>query len=123
MCFYAFVHYKPHYVCVACRVGFKRHVPRGYEPPCPNCGEVLVCAGRDFAAPPRRDVRAWSVVAAVLGEGLRYEGLTGCGCGKEPKFRPRTRAELRARRVVAERTGVPLAEVLARPDPLTPMAD
>lgn len=123
MCFYAFVHYKPHYACVSCRVSFKRHTPRGYEPPCPNCGGPLVRAGHDFAPPPRRDARAWSVVAAVLGEGLRYEGFTGCGCGKEPKFRPRTRAELRARRVVASRTGVPLAEALSRPDPLTPMAD
>ncbi|MEU5540600.1 hypothetical protein [Streptomyces sp. NPDC020362] len=60
------------------------------------------------------------MVAAVLGEGLRYEGLTACGCGKEPKYRPRTRADLRARRTVATRDGLPLAETLSRPDPLTP---
>ncbi|MEU2235375.1 hypothetical protein [Streptomyces vietnamensis] len=39
-------------------------------------------------------------------------------CGREPKFRPRTRARLRARRVVAARTGAPLAELLGRADPL-----
>ncbi|GGW58080.1 hypothetical protein GCM10010503_38880 [Streptomyces lucensis JCM 4490] len=59
------------------------------------------------------------MVAAVLGEGLRYEGRSVCGCGKEPKYRPRTRAELRVRRIIAARDGLPLSQVLARPDPLT----
>ncbi len=58
------------------------------------------------------------MVAAVLGAGLRYEGFETCGCGREPKFRPRTRAQLRARRIVAARTGTPLAELLGRADPL-----
>lgn len=62
-------------------------------------------------------------MAAVLGEGLRYEGLSVCGCGKEPKYRPRTRAELRVRRTVAARDGLPLSEALSRPDPLTPLTD
>lgn len=57
------------------------------------------------------------MVAAVLGEGLRFDGRSGCGCAKEPQYRPRTRAELRARRIVASRDGAPLAEVLARVDP------
>lgn len=48
----------------------------------------MVCAGHDFAAPRRRDSKAWTVVAAVLNAGLRYEGREPCGCGKEPKFRP-----------------------------------
>lgn len=52
------------------------------------------CAGHDFAPPPRRDVRQWSVVTAVPAEGLRYEGRSACGCDKDPKYRPRTRAEL-----------------------------
>ncbi|NBE52816.1 hypothetical protein GUY60_15540 [Streptomyces sp. YC537] len=77
-------------------------------------------AGRDFAAPRRRDVRAWSVVAEVLGAGLRYEGWSACGCSREPSYRPRTRAEVRVRRDVAVRDGVPLAQVLGRRDPLTP---
>lgn len=48
----------------------------------------MACAGHDFAAPRRRDTKAWTVVAAVLNAGLRYEGRELCGCGKEPKFRP-----------------------------------
>jgi hypothetical protein len=60
------------------------------------------------------------VVAAVLGAGLRFEG---CGCGREPKYRPRTRAGLRARRSAAARQGVTLAAALSRPDPLTPADD
>ncbi|MGW2706954.1 hypothetical protein [Streptomyces sp. NPDC001340] len=54
----------------------------------------------------------------VLGAGLRYEGFEPCGCGRDPKFRPRTRAQLRARRRVATRTGTPLAELLGQADPL-----
>nr|WP_223188837.1 hypothetical protein [Streptomyces sp. TRM68416] len=79
-----------------------------------------MCAGHDFAAPRRRDTKAWTVVAVVLAAGLRYEGLEACGCGKEPRFRPRTRAQVRARRIAAARTGTPLAELLGRPDPQTP---
>ncbi|WP_328404790.1 hypothetical protein [Nocardia sp. NBC_00403] len=63
--------------------------------------------------PTRRDTRAWSVVAAVVGAGLRYEGFEPCGCGRVPKYRPRTRAELRARRKFAARNAVPLDDALA----------
>ncbi|GGR83195.1 hypothetical protein [Streptomyces rubiginosohelvolus] len=123
MCFYAMVHYKLHYACVPCRVSFKRLPLDSGAPLCPNCGRVLVCAGHDFAPPPRRDTDAWSAVAAVLGAGLRYEGLEPCGFGKRPRFRPRTGAEVRARLAVAARTGVPVAEVLARRDPAVPEED
>ncbi|WP_309051398.1 hypothetical protein [Streptomyces sp.] len=108
-----------HYACVPCRVSFKR-LPRAAGHPCPRCARPMVCAGRDFAAPRRRDRKAWSVVGVVLAAGLRYEGFEACGCGREPKFRPRTRAQVRARRVVAARTGVPLAEVLGRVEPTEP---
>jgi hypothetical protein len=55
-----------------------------------------------------------------LGAGLRYEGREPCGCAREPKYRPRTRAQLRARVRESERSGVPLAEALARPEPSQP---
>ncbi|WSF21230.1 hypothetical protein OG566_37660 [Streptomyces sp. NBC_01353] len=116
MCHYAEKPYKLHYACVPCRVAFKRH-PRPGDLRCPRCSEPMLCAGHDFAAPRRRDAGAWSVVAAVLNAGLRYEGRESCGCGKEPKFRPRTRAQLRARRIAAARTGTPLADLLGRADP------
>ncbi|WP_055586503.1 hypothetical protein [Peterkaempfera griseoplana] len=116
MCTYAFVDYKLHYACVACRISFKRH-PAPTAHTCPRCAAPLRCAGHDFAAPRRSNRKAWTVVAAVLGAGLRYEGFEPCGCRRDPKFRPRTRAQLRARRIVAARTGTPLAERLAQPDP------
>ncbi|MFB7591973.1 hypothetical protein [Streptomyces sp. NPDC056169] len=119
MCYYAEKPYKLHYVCVTCRVACKQH-PGLDEHRCPRCSKPMVCAGRDFAAPRRRDLKAWTAVAAVLNAGLRYEGREPCGCGKEPKFRPRTRAQLRARHIEAARTGTPLAEILGRPDPKTP---
>ncbi|MGW5103829.1 hypothetical protein [Streptomyces sp. NPDC004100] len=116
MCTYAFVHYKPHYACVACRISFKRH-PRAAGHTCPRCAGPLLCAGHDFAAPRRSNRKAWSVVAVVLNAGLRYEGFEPCGCGRDPKFRPRTRAQVRVRRVVAARTGTPLVRLLGRADP------
>ncbi|MFF0740045.1 hypothetical protein ACFYVL_06550 [Streptomyces sp. NPDC004111] len=123
MCLYAVVSHTPHYACVSCRVSFKRSVPAGRVAPCQNCARPLVHAGHDFAPPRRRDVRAWSVVAAVLAAGLRYEGRSACGCDKEPRSRPRTRRELRVRRTAAARQGIPLAEALARPDPWSPADD
>lgn len=119
VCYYAEKPYKLHYACVPCRVAFKRHPgPGGHR--CPRCSEPMTSAGHDFAAPRRRDTKAWTVVAAVLDAGLRYEGREPCGCGKDPKFRPRTRAEVRALRITAARTGTSLADVLGRVDPQTP---
>lgn len=116
MCFYATTFYKPHYVCVPCRVSAKRWVGASGVTLCPRCAEPMACVGRDFAAPRRVDRRAWSVVAAVVAAGLRYDGRTPCGCAKEPKYRPRTRAELRARRQLAAREGIPLPDALSRRD-------
>lgn len=76
----------------------------------------MVLAGHDFAAPKRRDSSGWAAVAAVLAAGLRYEGFETCGCGREPKFRPRTSAQVRQRRRLAARRGVALADVLAARD-------
>jgi hypothetical protein len=74
-------------------------------------------AGHDFAAPRRRNASGWAAVAAVLAAGLRYEGFERCGCGREPKFRPRTSAQVRQRRRLAVRHGVAIADMLAARDP------
>jgi hypothetical protein len=73
-------------------------------------------AGHDFAAPRRTNAGAWAVVAAVLGAGLAYDGFERCGCGKEPKFRPRTKSQVRARMRKAAREGVAPSEALAAVD-------
>ncbi|MFJ9785992.1 hypothetical protein ACIRSS_40920 [Amycolatopsis sp. NPDC101161] len=116
MCRYAETVYKVHYVCVPCRRSGK-HAWDGGEHRCPECRAPMVFAGHDFAAPPRRDGSGWAAVAAVLAAGLAYDGFEPCGCGREPEFRPRKSAEVRARRRVAERTGVSDAEALAVRDP------
>ena len=74
-------------------------------------------AGHDFAAPRRRDSSGWAAVAAVLTAGLSYEGFEMCGCTRMPKFRPRTRAEVRIRLRVARRRDLPAVEILALRDP------
>jgi hypothetical protein len=80
----------------------------------------MIFAGHDFAAPRRRNKSGWTAVAAVLTAGLRYEGFETCGCSREPKHRPRTGAQIRQRRRIAARSGVPIADVLAARDPHDP---
>ncbi|MEU8360732.1 hypothetical protein AB0C27_32445 [Nonomuraea sp. NPDC048882] len=116
MCTYAEVHYKVHYVCVPCRRSCKQPW-RAEASRCVRCRKPMLFAGHDFAAPRRGDERGWGAVAAVLGAGLRYEGFEPCGCGQQPKFRPRTSAQVRARRRVAARKGLTDAEALALRDP------
>jgi hypothetical protein len=77
----------------------------------------MIFAGHDFAAPRRHDKSGWAAVAAVLEAGLRYEGFETCGCSREPKFRPRTSAQVRERRRLADRTGIDVAVLLAARDP------
>lgn len=113
MCRRAFlVNPKVHYVCVACRQSNKYSWDSAVHP-CPRCGRAMVSAGHDFAAPRRRDDSGWAAVEAVLGAGLRYDGFETCGCGRYPAFRPHTRSQVKARRLLAERNGRSLAEALA----------
>ena len=116
VCRYAETTYKVHYVCTECRKSHK-YAWDGAEHRCPSCRRPMTFAGHDFAAPPRRDGSGWAAVAAVLGAGLRYEGFEPCGCGRQPKFRPRKASEVRARRRVAARNGRTEAEALAARDP------
>ncbi|MEU8310788.1 hypothetical protein AB0C84_45495 [Actinomadura sp. NPDC048955] len=111
MCTYAMVHYKVHYVCIPCRQSHK-YAWDGAEHPCPRCGQPMIFAGHDFAAPRRGDDRRWDAVAAVLTAGLRYEGFEPCGCSRSPEFRPKTNAQVRARRRMAAREGLSEAEAL-----------
>ncbi|MFI6476832.1 hypothetical protein ACIBH1_02795 [Nonomuraea sp. NPDC050663] len=115
MCTYAEVHYKVHYVCIPCRQSHKFPWD-GAEHLCTRCREPMTFAGHDFAAPRKTAHRQWAAVEAVLRAGLRYEGFETCGCGREPKFRPRTSTQVRARRRVAARDGLPEAEALALRD-------
>jgi hypothetical protein len=116
VCRYAETTYKVHYVCVPCRQSHK--LPwDGAEHLCTRCQEPMVFAGHDFAAPRKTDDRRWTAVAAVLQAGLRYEGFETCGCSREPKYRPRTSAQVRARRRVGTREGLSDAEALALRDP------
>ncbi|ROO85704.1 hypothetical protein EDD29_3252 [Actinocorallia herbida] len=116
MCTYAEHVYKLHYVCVDCRWSCKRSWSAEGEL-CTRCRRPMACAGHDFAAPRKGDDRRWSAVAAVLAAGLRYEGFEPCGCGREPKYRPRTGADVRARRRIMARTALPEHAALALRDP------
>jgi DNA-directed RNA polymerase subunit RPC12/RpoP len=68
--------YRMHYACLACRKVFRlRHDERKF--PCPECGGLMRAVGRDFKAPPRRDVKAWRLVKLLLLEDIRWHA---CGC-------------------------------------------
>jgi hypothetical protein len=116
MCRYAETIYKVNYVCVPCRRSNK-YVWDGAEHLCTSCRQSMYFAGHDFAAPPRRDGSGWAAVAAVLAAGLSYEGFEMCGCGRDPKYRPRTSTQVRARLRIAERQGVSVTDALAARDP------
>jgi hypothetical protein len=103
-------------VCVPCRKSSK-YPWDGAEHLCPECRALMVFAGHDFAAPRRRDKSGWAAVAAVLDAGLRYEGFETCGCSRDPGFRPRSSAQVRERRRLADRAGVNVAVMLAARDP------
>ena len=78
MCRYALARYAEHYVCVACRVSVKGHFlgdARGTRR-CPHCAGLLAAMGRDFAAPRRRDDRAWRALARHVAAGTSFES---CG--------------------------------------------
>ncbi|MFF2949842.1 deoxyxylulose-5-phosphate synthase [Kitasatospora sp. NPDC057965] len=99
------------YVCLPCRASYKQH--HGWESEerrCPRCAGTLVYAGSGFAAPPRRDVAAWRTVTLLLNAGIGFP-KTSCG---EPRYRPRTRREVRERRLWAHRSGEPLERALLR---------
>jgi hypothetical protein len=115
MCTYAEVTYKVHYVCVPCRQSHK-YPWDGADHRCTRCHAPMAFAGHDFAAPRRADDRGWRAVAAVLGAGLRYDGFETCGCGRDPKSRPRTSADVRARLRAGARVGLTDAEALSRRD-------
>ncbi|MEU6581767.1 hypothetical protein [Nocardia sp. NPDC046763] len=63
--------------------------------------------------PRKVDKAGWQVLAAVLDSGLTFHG--GC-CGTGPGYRPRTLREVRERQLLAQRTGIPIAEALVRPN-------
>lgn len=110
VCRYGMGYYKRHFVCLACRSSFKRDWPDEREQLCPRCGATMIDAGHDLAVPRRRDAAGWKVLSVVLRAGLTFHS---CGCGG-PGFRPRTPAEVRARRIAAVRLSASLREALQR---------
>ncbi|WP_190100726.1 deoxyxylulose-5-phosphate synthase [Streptomyces griseoflavus] len=109
---------KTSYVCLPCRAAYKLPHP-SREPradagrrPCPRCSQPLVHVGSAFAAPPRRDARAWRVLSVLLHAGVRFHK----SCCGGPGYRPRTPREVRERMAHARRTGEPFARALVRPE-------
>lgn len=84
-------HYKTSWVCVPCRHVAQYHRPQATAPRCPTCRGDLIDAGRDFAAPRKRDTAGWRAVEAVLASGRSYDS---CGCSG-PGYRPATAAQVR----------------------------
>jgi hypothetical protein len=99
MCRYSTIRYKPHLACFVCRRAFRRRLKADIEGQtldmparCPECGGLAADMGLDFAPPPRRDVRAWALLAELFEAGITFHC---CGCSG-PGYRPRDPAKLRA---------------------------
>ncbi|MFD5555056.1 deoxyxylulose-5-phosphate synthase [Streptomyces sp. NPDC127068] len=110
------------FVCLPCRAAYKQPhpeagVPAGRERVCPRCSGALIHVGSAFAAPRRRDTRAWRALSVLLHAGVRFHK----SCCGGPGWRPRTLPEVRERLVHARRTGEPAAEVLLRFAPHRPV--
>ncbi|MEV5506217.1 deoxyxylulose-5-phosphate synthase [Streptomyces orinoci] len=103
---------KHHFVCLPCRASFKQPGPGPYDRDrvCPRCARELIHVGQAFAAPRRRDDRAWRVLTVLLNAGVRFP----MGCSDGPGYRPRTLGEVRERMAHARATGEPLAQALVR---------
>ncbi|WP_052351623.1 hypothetical protein [Deinococcus pimensis] len=88
MCRYALTPYKTHYACFACRKTFKAtdRKQHGARKPCPQCGVTMTVMGKDFKAPPRKDVTQWRKVELLAAHGLVFGS---CGCSG-PGYAPRT---------------------------------
>lgn len=108
MCRYAMVKHKPHYACFACRKTFKRMLlwdinrddKREKEAKCPDCAGPVANMGKDFEAPKRTDIKAWSHLQSLYSVGITFHS---CGCSG-PGYIPGDRDAL-----VAHLTGI-LAE-------------
>ncbi|MFG2137958.1 hypothetical protein [Streptomyces sp. NPDC048650] len=111
MCFYS---RRMHFVCLDCRVAYKKTATVPGPSRCPQCRAALIDAGADLAVPKKRDTAGWRALGAVLRAGLTFHG--GC-CGTGPGYRPRTPREVTERLALAGRTGMPVRRALAVPDP------
>ncbi|MEU9112739.1 hypothetical protein AB0D04_13280 [Streptomyces sp. NPDC048483] len=111
MCFYSS---RMHFVCLDCRVAYKKTATSRGPGRCPQCRADLINAGAHLAVPKKRDTARWQALEAVLRAGLTFHG--GC-CGTGPGYRPRTPREVRERLALAERTGMSVKRALAVPDP------
>ncbi|MEU8526221.1 deoxyxylulose-5-phosphate synthase [Streptomyces sp. NPDC048629] len=82
-------HGKTSYVCVPCRASYKQWHDPERERRCPRCAEPMIHAGSAFAAPRRRDVTAWRVLATLFDAGVGFHK----SCCGGPGDRPRTPRE------------------------------
>lgn len=86
MCRYAYHTYKSHYACFDCRKTFKRRLmsdlgeakDESAEATCPNCAKPMANMGLDFAAPVKKDEKAWQHLKKLYSVGIAFHS---CGCG------------------------------------------
>lgn len=80
------VKYKSHYACFSCRKAFKRKLLRDVtgdddfeqkEARCPDCGGLMADMGKDFEAPPRKQVKKWEHLKDLYSVGITFHS---CGC-------------------------------------------
>lgn len=101
-----------HFVCLPCRVSFKKRAETGHIGICPRCGGDLIDAGHDLAVPKRRDTAGWKALTAVLNSGLTFHSR----CCEGPGWRPRQPREVKERLAAAMQARMPVAQALSTYD-------
>jgi len=91
--------YKEHYACFSCRKTFKRKllcdIKNGYNQKeeaakCPECSQLMANMGKDFEAPKKREVKAWTHLQQLYRVGITFHS---CGCSG-PGYIPKSKEEL-----------------------------
>lgn len=103
MCRYGINRYKAHYACFECRKTFKRKLLRDIDKDsicfekleeipatCPECGELLLNMGLDFASPKKNDLKAWRHIENLYESGITFHS---CGCSG-PGYIPKDKFKL-----------------------------
>ncbi|MDZ7879654.1 MAG: hypothetical protein U5L45_18395 [Saprospiraceae bacterium] len=95
MCRYAFRTYKPHYACFKCQKTFKRRLHTDFventtdfkekEAKCPDCSGIVADMGLDFAAPKKKDNKAWQHLQTLYSVGITFHSCGCSGAGYVPR--------------------------------------
>jgi hypothetical protein len=76
--------YKSHYACFDCKKTFKRkliqdinrlNTKQGVDAKCPQCGQIMIHMGNNFAAPKMGSIKEWEYLEILHSVGLTLDSI------------------------------------------------